>query len=54
MTEFGQEFVMGPQFRSGVAGIYNRNTYAAEMRGALELWANHLDAVVIPSNSKAA
>jgi integrase len=28
--------------KSGVAGIYNRSTYAAEKRAALELWASHL------------
>ncbi len=28
--------------KSGVAGIYNRSTYAAEKRSALELWASHL------------
>jgi integrase len=28
--------------RAGVAGIYNRSTYATEKRAALELWANHL------------
>src|SRR5262249_48653601 len=28
--------------KAGVAGIYNRSTYAAEKRAALELWASHL------------
>ena len=28
--------------KSGVAGIYNRSTYAVEKRAALELWATHL------------
>ena len=28
--------------KSGVAGIYNRSTYGAEKRAALELWASHL------------
>jgi integrase len=28
--------------KSGVAGIYNRSTYAAEKRAALDLWAGHL------------
>ena len=32
-------------FRSGVAGIYNRNSYLPEMRTALELWADHVDAL---------
>jgi integrase len=33
-------------FRAGVAGIYNRNPYDAEKRTALDLWANHLLALV--------
>jgi integrase len=28
--------------KAGVAGIYNRSTYAPEKRAALELWASHL------------
>jgi hypothetical protein len=28
--------------RGGVAGIYNRARYQAEMRAALELWTEHL------------
>jgi integrase len=28
--------------KAGVAGIYNRSTYAAEKRAALDAWANHL------------
>ena len=28
--------------KAGVAGIYNRSTYAAEKRAALELWAGHI------------
>jgi integrase len=28
--------------KAGVAGIYNRSSYAAEKRAALDLWANHL------------
>jgi integrase len=28
--------------KSGVAGIYNRSSYAVEKRAALDLWANHL------------
>jgi hypothetical protein len=31
--------------RAGVAGIYNRATYAKEMREALERWANHVEAI---------
>jgi integrase len=33
-------------FRSGVAGIYNRNPYEAEKRTALALWADHLLAIM--------
>lgn len=32
--------------KAGVAGIYNRSTYAAEKRAALNLWANHLRVAV--------
>lgn len=32
--------------KAGVAGIYNRSTYAAEKRAALDLWANHLRVIV--------
>jgi hypothetical protein len=32
--------------KSGVAGTYNRSTYAAEKRRALEQWAEHLLAIV--------
>jgi integrase len=32
--------------KAGVAGIYNRSTYAAEKRAALELWANHINLIV--------
>jgi hypothetical protein len=28
--------------RSGVAAIYNRFQYAAEMRDAIEMWGKHL------------
>jgi integrase len=28
--------------KAGVAGIYNRSTYAAEKRAALDLWGNHI------------
>jgi hypothetical protein len=28
--------------RAGVAGVYNRAQYAAEMREALERWAQHV------------
>jgi integrase len=32
--------------KAGVAGIYNRSTYAAEKRAALDLWANHLQVAI--------
>jgi integrase len=32
--------------KAGVAGIYNRNTYEPEKRQALNLWANHIMALV--------
>lgn len=32
--------------KAGVAGIYNRSTYAAEKRAALDLWANHVAVIV--------
>jgi hypothetical protein len=32
--------------KGGVAGIYNRATYAEEKRVALQRWADHLDSVV--------
>jgi hypothetical protein len=28
--------------KAGVAGSYNRSTYAAEKRAALDLWASHV------------
>jgi integrase len=28
--------------KAGVAGVYNRSTYANEKRAALDAWANHL------------
>ena len=31
--------------RAGVAGVYNRARYAAEMREALERWAEHVAAI---------
>jgi integrase len=33
-------------FRAGVHGVYNRNSYAREMTAALDLWAEHLMAIV--------
>ena len=32
--------------KAGVAGIYNRSTYEPEKRTALDLWADHLLAIV--------
>jgi integrase len=38
--------------KAGVAGVYNRASYANEVRRALDLWAAHLQSVVVgePSN----
>jgi integrase len=38
--------------KAGVAGVYNRATYAAEKRHALDLWAEHLIALVEGRASK--
>jgi integrase len=35
--------------KAGVAGIYNRSTYAAEKRAALDLWGNHIRVIVAQS-----
>jgi integrase len=32
--------------KAGVAGVYNRSTYAAEKRAALEIWANHVAVIL--------
>lgn len=32
--------------RKGVAGIYNRHTYDAEVKQALAMWADHVEAIV--------
>ena len=32
--------------KSGVAGIYNRASYAKEMRAALALWADHVRSLI--------
>ncbi|TVQ29410.1 MAG: site-specific integrase [Geminicoccaceae bacterium] len=37
--------------RAGVAGIYNRATYAAEKRDALQRWADHLQNLVDPRSA---
>jgi hypothetical protein len=31
--------------RAGVAGIYNRARYEGEMRQALQVWADYIDAI---------
>jgi integrase len=33
-------------FRAGVAGTYNRSTYAPEKRAALDTWANHVATIL--------
>jgi hypothetical protein len=38
--------------KAGVAGIYNRATYAKEKREALDLWASHLTALISPVADK--
>jgi integrase len=38
--------------KAGVAGIYNRGTYAAEKREAIEKWAAHVAALVAGRASK--
>jgi integrase len=38
--------------KAGVAGIYNRATYATEKRTALQTWADHLDEVLGLGESK--
>lgn len=32
--------------KAGVAGVYNRSTYAGEKRAALDLWASHVTGLV--------
>ena len=39
-------------FRSGVAGVYNRNQYEPEKRRALDLWAARLDEIVTKKPAK--
>ena len=36
--------------KAGVAGIYNRSTYAPEKRAALELWASQLAVAIAQAN----
>lgn len=38
--------------RSGVAGVYNRSRYEPEKRQAVNIWAEHLDAIVTGRNAK--
>jgi integrase len=40
--------------KAGVAGIYNRSTYAIEKKAALETWANHLALVISEANGQPA
>jgi integrase len=39
-------------YRSGVAGVYNRATYSAEVRRALDLWAEYVGGVVDGGGAK--
>lgn len=39
-------------FKAGVAGVYNRNTYEPEKRRALDMWAEHLDAIIAGRTAK--
>jgi hypothetical protein len=32
--------------KAGVAGIYNRSTYATEKRAALDRWASHIRVIL--------
>jgi integrase len=36
--------------KAGVAGIYNRSSYAAEKTAALDLWGKHVQAVIESEN----
>jgi integrase len=38
--------------KSGVAGIYNRASYAKQMKTALIRWAEHVDAIVSGRENK--
>jgi integrase len=35
--------------KAGVAGIYNRSTYATEKRAALDTWGNHVQVIIAQS-----
>jgi integrase len=39
-------------FRAGIAGIYNRNPYDAEKRQALDMWAAHVDSLILGQSTK--
>jgi integrase len=39
-------------FKAGVAGVYNRAKYETEKRRALEMWAEHLGAIVLDRSPK--
>ena len=38
--------------KGGIAGVYNRSTYASEKRAALELWASHLLVAIAQANGQ--
>src|SRR5262249_36937879 len=38
--------------KAGVAGIYNRSTYAREMKNALAVWSAHVESIVTGSERK--
>ncbi len=38
--------------KSGVAGIYNRSSYQREVKNALAVWADHIDAITTGSERK--
>jgi integrase len=38
--------------KAGVAGIYNRSTYGAEKRAALDLWAGHVELILAKAEGK--
>jgi len=38
--------------KAGVAGIYNRSTYAIEMKQALAMWSDHIASIVSGSERK--
>jgi hypothetical protein len=36
--------------KAGVAGVYNRSSYAAEKRAALDLWGKHVQGLIQMDN----